>query len=80
MYPGTKGKAKYSDANFQLLGKIIEIITGKSYADNCQESIIQPAPATNTYLYQDATDDKPKMLYHKSSKLNIPKAMTSFWS
>ena len=76
--PGTKGKAKYSDANFQLLGKIIENLTGKSYSGNCQESIIQPLGLTKTYLYQDATDETPMMLYHKSKKLNIPKAMTSF--
>ncbi|MGB4123166.1 MAG: serine hydrolase domain-containing protein [Bacteroidales bacterium] len=76
--PGTKGKAKYSDANFQLLGKIIETITDKSYAENCQDRIIQPLSLTKTYLYQDATDEKPKMLYHKSKELKIPKAMTSF--
>ncbi|MGI6369526.1 MAG: beta-lactamase family protein [Ignavibacteria bacterium] len=76
--PGTKGKAKYSDANFQLLGKIIETISGKLYAENCQERIIQPLGLTKTYLYQDATDRKPKTLYYKSKELNIPKAMTSF--
>jgi len=70
--PGTKGKAKYSDANFQLLGKIIETLTGKSYSGNCQEYIIQPLGLTKTYLYQDATDETPMMLYHKSKKLNIP--------
>lgn len=76
--PGTKGKAKYSDVNFQLLGKIIETISGKLYAENCQERIIQPLGLTKTYLYQDATDKKPKTLYYKSKELNIPKAMTSF--
>lgn len=76
--PGTKGKAKYSDVNFQLLGKIIETISGKLYAENCQERIIQPLSLTKTYLYQDATDRKPKTLYYKSKELNIPKAMTSF--
>ncbi|NLL27293.1 MAG: beta-lactamase family protein [Bacteroidales bacterium] len=76
--PGTKGKAKYSDANFQLLGKIIENITGKSYAENCQERIIQPLGLTKTYLYQDATDKTPKMLYYKNKELIILKAMTSF--
>ena len=75
--PGTKGKAKYSDANFQLLGKIIENITGKSYAENCQERIIQPLGLTKTYLYQDATDKTPKMLYYKNKELIILKAMTS---
>ncbi|HHT22261.1 MAG TPA: beta-lactamase family protein [Bacteroidales bacterium] len=76
--PGAKGKAKYSDANFQLLGKIIENTTGKSYAENCQERIIQPLGLNQTYLYQDANDVTPKILYYKNNKLNIPKAMTSF--
>lgn len=76
--PGTKGKANYSDANFQLLGKIIESITHKSYAENCKEFIIQPLGLTKTYLYQDSTDKTPKTLYYKSNELNVPKAMTSF--
>lgn len=76
--PGTKGKANYSDANFQLLGKIIENTTHKSYSENCKDVIIQPLGLTKTYLYQDATDKTPKTLYYKSKELNIPKAMTSF--
>jgi len=76
--PGTKNKANYSDANFQLLGKIIETITHKSYSDNCNECIIQPLGLTKTYLYQDATDTIPKTLYYKSNQLHIPQAMTSF--
>ena len=76
--PETKGKANYSDANFQLLGKIIETITNKSYSENCQDIIIKPLGLTKTYLYQDSSDKKPKALYYKSNKLNIPKAMTSF--
>jgi len=76
--PGTKNKANYSDANFQLLGKIIEIKTNKTYAENCNEFIIQPLSLTRTYLYQDATDKTPKTLYYKSNELHIPKAMSSF--
>ncbi len=76
--PGTKGKANYSDANFQLLGKIIERITHKSYAENCKEIIILPLGLTKTYLYQDSTDKTPKTLYYKSNELIIPEAMTSF--
>lgn len=76
--PGRKGKAHYSDANFQLLGKIIENITHKPYAENCQDIIIKPLGLINTYLYQDSTDKTPKKLYYKSTELNIPKAMTSF--
>ena len=76
--PGTKGKANYSDANFQLLGNIIETVTHKTYSENCQELIIQPLGLTKTYLYHDATDKTPKTLYYKSNELHIPKAMTSF--
>jgi len=75
--PGTKGKAHYSDANFQLLGKIIETITNKSYSDNCKDLIIQPLGLTKTYLYQDSTDKTPRTLFYKSTELNIPKAMAS---
>ncbi len=76
--PGTKGKAHYSDSNFQLLGRIIEILSGKSYATNCLESIIQPLQLNDTYLYTDSSDKTPAQLYFKSSVLPIPKAMTSF--
>lgn len=76
--PGTKNKAHYSDANFQLLGKIIETITGNSFAENCTERIIKPLKLAKTYLYVDSLDTTPKPFYYKSSELNIPKAMASF--
>ena len=66
--PGTNGKANYSDANFQLLGKIIESITHKSYSVNCHEMIIKPLGLTKTYLYQDSTDKTPKTLYYKDNE------------
>ncbi len=78
--PGTKNKANYSDANFQLLGKIIEVITNKSYSDNCDEVIIKPLGLSNTCLYKDPTDKTPKALYYKANELPVPKAMTSFGS
>lgn len=76
--PGARGKAHYSDTNFQLLGHVIETITGKSFAENCKQSIIAPLGLANTYLYQDATDKTPQILYFKNSTLEIPKAMASF--
>ncbi|GAB4405253.1 MAG: hypothetical protein OHK0039_06060 [Bacteroidia bacterium] len=76
--PGTRGKAHYSDANFQLLGKIIETITAKTYAENCQVYIIGPLGLSHTYLYQDTADHKPKTLYYGSDALHISQAMTSF--
>lgn len=76
--PGTKGKAHYSDANYQLLGKIIEQITGKSFGENCTEFILNPLGLAQTYLYRDTADHLPMPLYYKRKKLHIPQAMASF--
>lgn len=76
--PGAKGKAHYSDLNFQLLAKIIEVVSGKTYVAMCEEAIIQPLQLANTYLYTDSTDYRPQPLYYKEQVLAIPKAMTSF--
>jgi CubicO group peptidase (beta-lactamase class C family) len=78
--PGTRNKAHYSDTNFQLLGKIIEVITNKSYSQNCEDAIISPLGLSDTYLYQDPTDARPKALYYQKNELPIFKAMTSFGS
>ena len=54
--PGAKNKANYADINFQLLGRIIVIITDQTYAANCNQLIIEPLKMSLTYLYQDADD------------------------
>lgn len=76
--PGSKGKAHYSDANFQLLGRIIENVTGLSFEHNCRMYIIEPLGLNATYLYTDASDQQPAHMYYKNDILRLPKAMTSF--
>ena len=76
--PGWKNKAHYSDANFQILGKVIEHISGKSYEQCCQEYIFEPLGLNATYLYHHIEDKAPKTLYYKEKELHIPKAMASF--
>lgn len=78
--PAATGKAHYSDTNFQLLGRIVGSITQRSYAENCDRHVIHPLGLSNTYLYQDPTDKRPRTLYFKSRELHIPKAMASFTS
>jgi CubicO group peptidase (beta-lactamase class C family) len=77
-YPDKKGKAHYSDTNFQLLGKIIENIRNKSFAESCYDIVIEPLELKKTYLYNDVNDSRPKNLYFKNNSLYIPKAMSSF--
>lgn len=76
--PGAKGKAFYSDTNFQLLGRIIEILTGKKLQDAYSEMIFQPLHLTKTYLYSDPADSIPADLNFKNKPLIVPQAMTSF--
>ncbi|MDO5654840.1 MAG: serine hydrolase domain-containing protein [Flavobacteriaceae bacterium] len=76
--PGAKNKGHYADTNFQILGKIIELVTGKSFDENCNEMIINPLNLSNTYIYRDIQDENVSWFYYKEQELKIPKAMTSF--
>ncbi|HCA82210.1 MAG TPA: alkaline D-peptidase [Flavobacteriales bacterium] len=76
-FPGTNGKALYSDTNFQLLGKIIENITGHSYAQAVDLRISKVLGLKTTYVYSDETDRTPLCLYYKRNPLSIYKAMSS---
>jgi len=76
--PGTPGKAFYSDTNFQLLGRIIENLSGKPYHQCIDEAIIGPLRLSKTYLYHDINDTRPGALYYQNKPLSIPKAMASF--
>lgn len=76
--PNTKGKALYSDTNFQLLGKIVEQLNGKPFAACIDEQITGPLGMTGTYLYLDAADTRPRNMYYKDREVHIPLAMTSF--
>jgi D-alanyl-D-alanine carboxypeptidase len=76
--PGAKGKAAYSDTNFQLLGKIIEESTGFTQPEALDAYIFTPLELTETYLYNDVNDHRPTKMYYKESPIAMPKAMISF--
>ena len=76
--PGAKGKAYYSDTNYQILGRIIEIITGKKINQVLREHILNPLSLKKTYFYEDVNDITPVSLYFKTKPLHIPLAMISF--
>jgi len=76
--PGTPGKALYSDTNFQLLGRIVERVSGCPYHALLQTLIFDPLGLTKTYLYHDPTDERPVALHHMRKPLAIPEAMASF--
>ena len=75
--PGSKGKAHYSDTNFQLLGQIIERITGLSYGQACEQRIIKPLQLQQTWLFTDTSDRRMAPLRYKNTPLHIPQAMAA---
>ncbi len=75
--PGQKGKVYYSDTNYQLLGKIIESITGMSMSDVFRTYIFNELQLTKTYVFEDVNDVKPVPLYYKENEINLPNYMAS---
>lgn len=75
--PGESGKAFYSDTNFDILGMIIEKVTGRKLKDVFSEYIFKPLNLTNTYLSEPNSKDFAS-IYYKSNPLHRPLAMASF--
>ncbi len=48
-------KFHYSNPNYILLGRIIEIVSGRSYADYLQQKLFEPLKMTSTRLGDQAT-------------------------
>lgn len=76
--PGTANKAFYSDTNYQLLGKIIEVIEKLPIKMIYENRIIKQLALNKTYLYTDEFDKAPIPMNYKNKPLLVPKAMTSF--
>ncbi|MGZ8510892.1 MAG: serine hydrolase domain-containing protein [Chitinophagaceae bacterium] len=64
--PGTK--SYYSNANYLLLGYIIEKICNKSYAEVLRERIVSKAGLTNTYYGHKTNTEKNECLPYKFNR------------
>lgn len=78
--PSTPGKAFYSDTNYQLLGAVVEAVTGASYEDALRQRILAPLALADTYPFTLDTAERygsvAAMLYGKQ-RVVIPRAMAS---
>ncbi|ANY74559.1 serine hydrolase [Paenibacillus ihbetae] len=70
-------KAQYSDTNYQLLGKLIETITGQPIEAAFKEYIFDRLNLTQTYVYKDPLDGRPASFYYRQTRLHIPLYMSS---
>lgn len=74
------GRAHYSDTNFQLLGAVIEAVTGQPFGAVLRERICNPLGLSKTALFDDEdrdTGDVTLPVHHKALKLHVPKILSS---
>ena len=74
--PGKEGKAKYIDTNHQILGLIIENITGEP-VNIVLKKLFRELNLTKTVLFEDANKDSIAPLYYKSKEILIPLFLNS---
>lgn len=78
--PGTRGKARYSNTNYRLLGAIIESVTDKSMAANFEERICAPLGLRRTYLFDWTAPrpaEVPATIYLKDVPAHVPQYLSS---
>ena len=75
--PGQPGKVHYSDTNYELLGRIIETVTGSPIADVFDELVFRPLGLRETYTYSDPADTTPAPMYYRDGPLHVPKYIAS---
>ncbi len=78
--PGASGKAYYSNANYRLLGAMIEAVTGKPMAVNYKEMICAPLGLRQTYLFDWSAPHpggNPATIFFKNKPANVPKYLSS---
>ena len=74
--PGSCNQAYYTDINFDLLGRMIEKVTGQTLAKAFQERIIAPLQLTNSYLLNPKQAGVPPV-YYQHTRLERPQFLMS---
>ncbi|MDO5648084.1 serine hydrolase [Paracoccus sp. (in: a-proteobacteria)] len=75
--PGDLRRARYSDTNYQLLGRVIEVAQGAPFAAICRDHLFAPLGLAQTWIYDDAGDTRPAPLRFGPRVVDIPRAMAS---
>ncbi|AKA34290.1 serine hydrolase domain-containing protein [Flagellimonas lutaonensis] len=74
--PGKKGKAKYADTNHQILGQIIENITGEPIRSVLTQHF-KKLDLTNTYVCDKSVESEYVPIRYESRILDIPAFLSS---
>ena len=81
--PGTD--ASYSDTNFQLLGKLIEIVTGKPLHEVYDDFLFGPLALKHTWLTnysksEPTTSSTPADVFYNNKIINTVRSNGSYWA
>lgn len=74
--PGKEDRAKYIDTNHQILGLIIEDITGEP-VNIVLKNLFQELNLTKTYVCEDAIKDTFVPIRYKSQEIHVPLFLNS---
>ncbi len=75
--PGRRGRALYSDTNYELLGGVVERVTGKPIAQVFKEYIFDELELQDTYAFQEESDETPAQLYNGAQPVRLPRYLAS---
>ncbi len=70
-----QGRSYYSDTNFQLLGAVIQAVTGQTFDQALQTRICAPLGLTQTAVMDGTDIGLP--VYHKDTVLEVPQMLKS---
>ncbi|MCH8495347.1 MAG: beta-lactamase family protein [Balneolales bacterium] len=68
--PGTKGKANYSETNFRLLGRVLEVVTNKTIQVLLTE-VFRELEMNNTFVLPSNLADNCAPIYFKQNQIDI---------
>lgn len=74
--PRKEGKAYYADINFDLLGEIIENVSGFKLSEAYKTYIFEPLGLSHTYLPENENDGIPQ-IYYMNQVIHRPKLVIS---
>ncbi|GAB3166764.1 serine hydrolase domain-containing protein [Telluribacter humicola] len=74
--PGQKGKASYGNTNFRLLGRVLEIVTGKSL-DRLLTQLFEELDLTSTFVIRPDTTREFVSVYARKNQVHLPRYFAS---
>lgn len=78
--PGQPGRAHYSDTNYQLLGRVVEMCTGERFETAVRHRVIDPLGLQHTWHFTlDTLDryDEVAPVFRSRQRLRIPETLAS---